>query len=80
MWHSRLTDENDENGVLRAGLFFNSALVHKTHANRSPHGRRAYTNMYASSEGTFAKQLRSESIAEATPVYEWAPVEAAPRL
>eukprot|EP01045_Picozoa_sp_COSAG04_P025529 COSAG04_NODE_3365_length_2884_cov_1.853860_5_plen_184_part_00 len=62
------------------GLFFNSALVHKTNANRSPHGRRAYTNMYASSHGTFAKQLASESIAEATPVYEWAPVGAAPRL
>ena len=62
------------------GLFFDSALVHKTNANTSPHGRRAYTNMYASSHGTFAKQLASESIAEATPVYEWAPVGAAPRL
>lgn len=66
--------------MLRAGLFFDSALVHTTHANKSPHGRRAYTMMYGSGQGTFAKQLASESIAEETPLYEWAPVEAAPKL
>eukprot|EP01052_Picozoa_sp_SAG31_P048190 SAG31_NODE_9975_length_1202_cov_1.140526_1_plen_79_part_00 len=70
----------DEIGVLPTGLFFNSALVHKTPANKSSQGRRAYTNMYGSSKAHFAKQLVSESIAEATPVYEWARIEAVPRL
>jgi ectoine hydroxylase-related dioxygenase (phytanoyl-CoA dioxygenase family) len=62
-------------------IFFDSALIHRSYANRSDRSRRAYTVVYGAENQEHVEPWRVQTLAGKTPQYEFEliePVAAAP--
>jgi len=56
-------------------IFFDSGLVHRSYANRSSRNRRSYAVVYGSGTMRHVEPWRIETLAEASPSYEFEMIE-----